>query len=258
MTSTADVFAVAGSQLGYVEGPNNQNKFGAWYGVDHAPWCAEFVSWVLYTAFHAGGQASPLEGVQNAKGAAYCPFVVNWAKRTARWTAHPAPGSLVLFDWNHDGTADHIGICVTGEDAAGNFATIEGNTAPANNANGGEVMRRTRSNRAGYCLGFVTIDYAGTHAAPPPVSPTTPGPAAPGGAPAWQRNLALSSPLTHGGDVLVLQAQLAARGWHLGVDGVYGPETERTVCAFQRDKHLAVDGVCGPVTWHAVFTAPIT
>ncbi|HBP25391.1 MAG TPA: hypothetical protein DD618_00340, partial [Acholeplasmatales bacterium] len=33
------------SQEGYVEGPNNDTKYGDWYGLSNAEWCAMFVSW---------------------------------------------------------------------------------------------------------------------------------------------------------------------------------------------------------------------
>jgi hypothetical protein len=53
------------------------------------------------------------------------------------------PGDLVLFNWDGDWDADHIGLL---EKKIGwnGFTTIEGNTAVGNDSNGGEVMRRTR------------------------------------------------------------------------------------------------------------------
>lgn len=59
-------------------------------------------------------------------------------------------------------------------------------------------------------------------------------------------------------DVKVLQQRLADRGWDIKVDGIYGPQTERIVKAFQSEKGLSVDGVAGPQTWDAAWTAPIT
>lgn len=37
-----------------------------------------------------------------------------------------------------------------------------------------------------------------------------------------------------------------------GVDGIFGPRTERAVRAFQRAEDLSVDGVVGPRTWEAL------
>jgi peptidoglycan hydrolase-like protein with peptidoglycan-binding domain len=52
--------------------------------------------------------------------------------------------------------------------------------------------------------------------------------------------------------VRTLQYLLRARGHTVVVDGVFGPDTEAAVRAFQQEKHLAVDGVVGPLTWAAL------
>ena len=36
---------IAESQLGYVEGPDNDTKYGRWYGIPNGEWCAMYVSW---------------------------------------------------------------------------------------------------------------------------------------------------------------------------------------------------------------------
>jgi len=48
------------------------------------------------------------------------------------------------------------------------------------------------------------------------------------------------------------------RGWRVGVDGIYGQESQRVCRQFQAEKQLAVDGVVGRYTWTAVWTARIT
>jgi hypothetical protein len=48
------------------------------------------------------------------------------------------------------------------------------------------------------------------------------------------------------------------RGWSLGVDGCYGPESENVCRQFQAEKGLSVDGDVGPKTWEATWTAPVT
>ena len=40
-----DIVSVARTQLGYMEGDNNDTKYGDWYGLPNQPWCAMFVSW---------------------------------------------------------------------------------------------------------------------------------------------------------------------------------------------------------------------
>jgi peptidoglycan hydrolase-like protein with peptidoglycan-binding domain len=54
------------------------------------------------------------------------------------------------------------------------------------------------------------------------------------------------------------QHQMAARGWSIGVDGLYGPESESVCRQFQSEKGLAVDGLVGPNTWSKSWTAPVT
>jgi peptidoglycan hydrolase-like protein with peptidoglycan-binding domain len=46
-----------------------------------------------------------------------------------------------------------------------------------------------------------------------------------------------------------LQQLLRARGQNVAVDGIFGPNTEAAVKAFQRSKGLGADGIVGPQTW---------
>jgi peptidoglycan hydrolase-like protein with peptidoglycan-binding domain len=46
-----------------------------------------------------------------------------------------------------------------------------------------------------------------------------------------------------------LQDLLNARGQHVTVDGIFGPNTENAVEAFQQSHGLAADGIVGPLTW---------
>ena len=63
-------------------------------------------------------------------------------------------------------------------------------------------------------------------------------------------------PLTRKGatghPVRTLQHLLRERGQNVTVDGIFGPQTEGAVRAFQQQKGLAVDGIVGPQTWAAV------
>ena len=50
-------------------------------------------------------------------------------------------------------------------------------------------------------------------------------------------------------EVSDLQGMLVQRGASIGVDGVFGPATQRAVKAYQTGAGLAADGVVGPATW---------
>jgi peptidoglycan hydrolase-like protein with peptidoglycan-binding domain len=64
-------------------------------------------------------------------------------------------------------------------------------------------------------------------------------------------------PLVRKGDrdhpVKTLQYLLSARGHTVGVDGIFGPNTDAAVRAFQQQRGLAVDGIVGPNTWSALI-----
>jgi peptidoglycan hydrolase-like protein with peptidoglycan-binding domain len=53
--------------------------------------------------------------------------------------------------------------------------------------------------------------------------------------------------------VKTLQYLLRARSHNVAVDGIFGPNTNAAVRAFQQQKGLAVDGIVGPVTWSALI-----
>lgn len=126
--------------LGVKESPPESNKvlFSDWYGM-RGPWCAMFVT---YCYVKSGSKA-----FERGERYAYCPYVVNDARagrNNLAVTSQPQRGDLVLYDWNGDGVADHIGLFEQWQQP-GQFTAIEGNTSPTSDSNGGEVMRRTRS-----------------------------------------------------------------------------------------------------------------
>jgi CHAP domain len=135
----------ARSQIGVREYPANSNrqKYGQWYGINGVPWCAIFVTWCFETA---GNSPSFVKGSRYS----FVPHIVGDA-RAGRYglktTNDPIPGDLVCFDWGWDTVYDHVGIFEKWLMGAGDFQAIEGNTSYANNSNGGQVLRRSRSVR---------------------------------------------------------------------------------------------------------------
>jgi hypothetical protein len=133
--------AKAQSQIGVTESPANSNqcKYTDWYGM-LGPWCAMFCTWCDQL-----GGAPTLAFVRGSRYA-YVPYIVQdarYGKYGLSITSAPKPGDLVCYDWSWDGEYDHVGIFESGN--ASDWTAIEGNTSPSNNSNGGEVMRRSRS-----------------------------------------------------------------------------------------------------------------
>ena len=136
------ILQVAESQIGTLENGSTNNgpcaKYPNYFGRGAESWCADFASWV-YT--HAG------DGMNNP----YCPSIVNNLKAEGKWKGRssPQPGDLVLFDWEGDGVADHVGI-VKSVNSNGTIETIEGNSG--NSAGVSGVWEHTRS--MGTIMGF--------------------------------------------------------------------------------------------------------
>ena len=248
MTTAVDVLGRAAREIGYTESPpnSNRNKFGAWYGMNDLPWCAIFVSYCFYDAH------LPLE-ITTPKGFSYCPSGIKWFKEQGQFFKVPQVGDLAFFDWDDDGTTDHVGIVEVVHDKA-NVTCIEGNTGSNNNSNGGQVMRRKRSIKN--ILGFGRPLYTDTSRPQPEL-----------GYPVWPgRYITLTSPLMSGNDVLTWQLRMISRGWNFGDtgstgkgdDGIFTERCHEVLIKFQGEKGLKPDGLLGPMTWNAAWESPIT
>jgi CHAP domain/Putative peptidoglycan binding domain len=138
------MFTEATKWLGTKESPAGSNNvlFSRWYGI-RGPWCAMFVT---YCGVKVGSKAfiKPPTGAWGAGRYAYVPYVRNAAMAGRDFlvaTTKPVRGDLVLFDWDNDGVADHIGFFEKWL-TPNTFSTIEGNTGWSNQSNGGEVQHR--------------------------------------------------------------------------------------------------------------------
>ena len=164
MTSGLDVINIAQQQVGFIEGPNNENPYGSWYGLPNEPYCAMGVSWCF-----AQVGLSALVAAQTDKGFAYCPAGLTWFQKKGRvvdkYSAQP--GDLVFYSWGGNGVADHVEIV---EAASRDGLTCIGfNTGPdkstGNPANGDGVFRVHRPYL--YVLAIVRPQY------PAPVKPAS-------------------------------------------------------------------------------------
>ena len=113
------VVDIAKSQVGNVGG----QPYWSWYGFNsRVEWCACFVSWCY-------GQMSLSEPRFAACQSQGIPWFQSHGQWGGRDYANIAPGDAIFFDWDLDGSADHVGI-VIGTDGSRVY-TVEGNSGDA-------------------------------------------------------------------------------------------------------------------------------
>ena len=113
------VVDIAKSQVGNVGG----QPYWSWYGfASRVEWCACFVSW----CYGQMGLSEPRFAACQSQG-------IPWFQSHGQWGgrdyANIAPGDAIFFDWDLDGSADHVGI-VVGTDGSRVY-TVEGNSGDA-------------------------------------------------------------------------------------------------------------------------------
>ncbi|MER5638416.1 peptidoglycan-binding domain-containing protein [Kitasatospora sp. NPDC002227] len=227
---TADAMInAAAADVGYKEGPNNDTKYGDWYGDPHDYYCDMAVSFWAAQSGNAGAVGR----------FAFCPTHVSWFKARGQW--HGAgeavrKGDLVFYSWG-TGVADHVGVVVDDSAPGAELHTIEANTSSGlagSQGNGDGVYRRTRTR--GSVLGF--------------------------GRPAYDQGSAgypgyLTRRGAKGAVVRAIQNALVRHGFGVGrwgADGDFGAATDAAVRAFQRAQGIDSDGIVGPVTWGRLFS----
>ena len=143
MAAAKTIVDKALSYVGVFDGGNNNVIFNThYYGKavsgNAYPWCCAFV-WDIFRMCNASDIFC--DGTKTA----YCPTVLNWG-RSKGLTVNKSDGNhgdIVLFDWNNDGIADHIGFIIC-KNSDGSYTTVEGNTSDSNYSNGGYVLKRVR------------------------------------------------------------------------------------------------------------------
>lgn len=114
-----EIVEVAKAQIGNDGGA----KFWSWYGFgSRVEWCACFVSWCAGQCGYIEAGVIPKFAHCENQGKPW--FIANgqWADRNCQ----PEPGYIIFFDWDGDGTADHVGIVEKCEN--GTVYTVEGNS----------------------------------------------------------------------------------------------------------------------------------
>lgn len=128
-----DLIITAIRDLGYHEGKNKQNKFGAWYGWNNVAWCMQAVQYW----YAMSGNPLPFK-------TASCGELLNYYKKNDPdcIVKDPVEGCIVIFNFPGGSPTDHTGLFVSKTDST--ITTIDGNTSGLNQSNGGWVSQRTR------------------------------------------------------------------------------------------------------------------
>ena len=153
--SVARLIQIAKSQVGYIEGPkDNETKYGAYTKANFQPWCGSFVNWCANEA-----------GVK-IPNTVYTPGGAAAFKKANAWIdgdiADPEPGDIAYFDFPSDGVdrISHVGIVIE-DNEDGTVWCIEGNTSSKKSGsqrNGGEACKQLRAfkkNKAGVMVSIV-------------------------------------------------------------------------------------------------------
>ena len=219
------VVAYAKSQLGVCE-PNGDDKYIKEFNRLTGSTLAMNVAWCMVFAtccVRASGLPEDVWG-----NFAQCTVAVNRAKSKKVWysrlTGHkPKAGEWIIFDWDGDGKADHVGIVKSS--TTNSVTTIEGNTKGDAVVDG--VREKNYSSTSKYIMGYIDIPY-------------------PDGA------------VIKADKSRIMEVQKLLNnvfGAKLVVDGLYGKNTKKALIkAIQKElnksygKRLSLDGVFGSKT----------
>lgn len=204
----------------------NRHVKGASYA-----WCCTFV-WDIFRMCNAS------EYFFDGKRCAGCTTLLNhykakYPQRVSINIHDCMPGDLVLYQFDSDLYADHIGIFKKRINDK-QFIAIEGNTSTGSGSQtaGGVVAEKTR--KISQVMAFVHIKYDDDNG---------------NGFPVPERKLKKTWPRIQGEDIKWLQWQLCQAGIVLEIDGIFGPDTEKAVRCYQAlNPPLEIDGIVGPLT----------
>lgn len=224
-----------GSHKKIIDLYNTQKPLPRGYAVQYTDeWCATFVSAI----------GVELGWTDIILPECSCNKMIELYKAAGRWQERddyiPAPGDLLLYDWqdngrgDNTGSADHIAVVVA--IIGGTLNVIEGNK------HGAVEYRALRVNNR-YIRGYCLPDFA---------SKVTPEAANDKKQGVCDVELRVLKRGAKGADVKALQTLLIGYGYSCGksgADGDFGPATSTALRAFQKACGLIVDGICGAKTW---------
>lgn len=231
MEKTSDVvIRVAKAENGYLEkrsnkslnskkgnaGRSNYTKYGKWYGLNPAYWCAEFVSWCFNKAY---GNCNLIYGES-----ASCETIRKRFINAKRYHEDPKAGDTIFFKGSRHTGANHIGIVTK---VSGDVVyTIEGNTLSDAGVvdNGGAVNNKAYKKSYSRILGYGRPAYDHVKKAYSGSFPKLP-----------KRGFFKIG--DKGEEVRKLQKFLMWYGLSVGksgADGVYGTNTSKAVLSFKK------------------------
>ena len=208
-------------------------------------WCAAFVS--------AVAQKLGLTGIIFPECG--CDRMIALYRKVGRYAALDSgvviqPGDLVFYDWDRNGTGDHVGLIA--EVTASGYRVIEGNKSDA-------VGYRTVLRNYNLIKGFAMPDYASVCSGADengevivePAPTTEPEQPATSNDGCFDLRFRILRFGCIGEDVRAMQRNLKSLGFDLGLwglDGEFGNDTKNAVIAYQRSVGLDQDGEAGPDT----------
>jgi len=189
----------------------------------NAPWCDAFVDFCIYKMCQKFGYGADMaRKVLCGDFDDYTYASVNLYKKAGRWSQAPHRGDQIFF-----GGSGHTGIV---EKVYGGVVfTIEGNK-------GDEVRKCSYSVNSPSIIGYGHPKYELISGVPTESAQE-------------EYDMPQIKRGSKGKAVKVLQVILGG----LDIDGSFGPATQASVLAFQKNHGLEADGIVGPRTWKALF-----
>ena len=243
MAKASEIMKLAKSYVGTKESPAYSNNvifnthyYGHEVSGGNYSWCVVFV-WDIFRM--AGASNLFCDG----KKTAWVDTVRDWAK--AKGLVVPKDqgrhGDLMLFDWNHNGSGDHVGF-VDAKNTDGSYQTCEGNTSVDNNSNGGEVQLRTRYPSEIMMIIRPQYEAEGINPTPTPEKEET-----------VKMELRMLKRGMSGNDVRAAMLLMKDKGYYPytipATDKLFGPKMEAGVRRMQQEHNLGVDGMIGHNSW---------
>lgn len=143
-TTREAIVKAAAREVGNVGG----EKFWRWYGFNsHVHWCACFTSYIAAECGCIKSGVCPKSAVVSGW--------IDFYKKQHRWAGRnyiPHSGDFIIFDWEGDGEADHIGIVEACDGKT--VTTIEGNSRDV-------CRRKSYARGSGLIYGYGCPNYSG-------------------------------------------------------------------------------------------------